>query len=178
MPKIFDAATPFPDVQTIFDSLDDYLAYRYVDLQYKERYLPFNILIRLVGHTLQDPALVSETVKYGVPSDVSCPCRNLHMVSLSLTHFDTANSSAIGSTKKPGRPHLTRWYNHVESLPIPKAALESINKAKNDLEKSKKVKRMETVEVVLPNAVPGKVVVRFGESGSCSAVMSACEWGK
>lgn len=32
------------------------------------------------------------------------------------------------------------------------------------MDKGKKAKRTESVDVVLPNAVPGKVVVRFGES--------------
>jgi glutamyl-tRNA synthetase len=64
--------------------------------------------------------------------------------------------------KKPGRPHLARWYSHVETLPIPKSALESFLKAKIEMEKGKKAKRTESVDVVLPNAVPGKVVVRFG----------------
>ena len=66
--------------------------------------------------------------------------------------------------KKPGRPHLARWYSHVETLPIPRAALESFTKAKSDMERGKKAKRTESVDVVLPNAVPGKVVVRFGQS--------------
>jgi hypothetical protein len=34
------------------------------------------------------------------------------------------------------------------------------------MEKGKKAKRTEVVDVVLPNAVPGKVVVRFGELSS------------
>lgn len=74
----------------------------------------------------------------------------------------TGNGSALGAIKKPGRPHLARWYNHVEALPIPKAALDSATEAKRDLEKGKKAKRTESVDVVLPNAVPGKVVLRFG----------------
>lgn len=65
--------------------------------------------------------------------------------------------------KKPGRPHLSRWMSHVETLDVPRQALESFMKARSDLDKGKKAKRMETVEVVLPNAVKGKVVVRFGE---------------
>lgn len=76
----------------------------------------------------------------------------------------TANTSAIAIAKKPGRPHLTRWYTHVETLPVPKGALDSYNKARVDHDKGKKLKRTETVEVVLPNAVKGKVVVRFGKS--------------
>ncbi len=75
----------------------------------------------------------------------------------------TGNSSAIGAIKKPGRPHLSRWFNHVETLPIPRSALDSAVEAKKDVEKGKKAKRTESVDVVLPNAVPGKVVVRFGE---------------
>lgn len=75
----------------------------------------------------------------------------------------SANTSAIAIAKKPGRPHLTRWYTHVETLPVPKGALDSYNKAKIDHDKGKKRKRTETVEVVLPNAVKGKVVVRFGQ---------------
>ena len=31
------------------------------------------------------------------------------------------------------------------------------------MDKGRKAKRTESVDVVLPNAVPGKVVVRFGE---------------
>jgi glutamyl-tRNA synthetase len=73
------------------------------------------------------------------------------------------NVAAVGSMKKPGRPHLARWYNHVETLPVPRAALESFTKAKSDMERGKKAKRTESVDVVLPNAVPGKVVVRFGK---------------
>ena len=73
------------------------------------------------------------------------------------------NASAVGSMKKPGRPHLARWYTHVETLPVPRAALESFTKAKSDMERGKKAKRVDSVDVVLPNAVPGKVVVRFGE---------------
>jgi glutamyl-tRNA synthetase len=65
--------------------------------------------------------------------------------------------------KKPGRPHLARWYTHIETLPALRSALDSAFKARSDADKGKKVKRMETVEVALPNAVVGKVVVRFGE---------------
>lgn len=74
------------------------------------------------------------------------------------------NSSAVGAIKKPGRPHLARWWNHVEALDVPKKAIESSNEAKKDWEKHKKVKRTESVEVVLPNATVGKVVLRFGKS--------------
>lgn len=74
-----------------------------------------------------------------------------------------ANTPAMGSLKKPGRPHLARWYTHVETLPVPKSALESAAKAKSDMERGKKAKRVESVDVVLPNAIPGKVVVRFGK---------------
>ena len=44
--------------------------------------------------------------------------------------------------------------------------MESFFEARKEMEKTKKVKRTETVEVVLPNAVPGKVVVRFGQSAA------------
>lgn len=70
----------------------------------------------------------------------------------------------MGSLKKPGRPHLARWYYHVETLPIPRSALDKYTKAKSEMERGKKAKRTESVDVVLPNAIPGKVVVRFGES--------------
>lgn len=81
------------------------------------------------------------------------------------------NVAALGSMKKPGRPHLARWYNHVETLPVPRAALESFTKAKSDMERGKKAKRVESVDVVLPNAVPGKVVVRFGEfTSQCARI--------
>ncbi|KAL0247921.1 glutamate-tRNA ligase [Cryptococcus tetragattii IND107] len=76
------------------------------------------------------------------------------------------NNSAIGSIKKPGRPHLQRWFNHVETLDVPKAALESYRQAKSEMEKGKKTKRLESVDVVLPNAVKGKVVVRFAPEPS------------
>lgn len=59
---------------------------------------------------------------------------------------------------------MGRWYSHVETLPVPKGALESFVKAKTEMERGKKAKRIESVDVVLPNAVPGKVVVRFGQS--------------
>lgn len=65
--------------------------------------------------------------------------------------------------KKPGRPHLARWFNHVETQTVPRTALESAAKAKADADKGKKAKRTETVEVSLVNAIPGKVVVRFGQ---------------
>ena len=84
-------------------------------------------------------------------------------------HLHVGNSTAAGGIRKPGRPHLLRWYSHVESLDIPRSILDSLNKAKVEAEKAKKVKRTETVEVVLPNAVPGKVVVRFGSSLSIFA---------
>ena len=74
-----------------------------------------------------------------------------------------ANNSAIGSIRKPGRPHLSRWFSHIESLAVPRHALDSWTKARGDAEKARKVKRVESVEVVLPNAIPGKVVVRFGK---------------
>lgn len=35
-------------------------------------------------------------------------------------------------------------------------------KARSNMDKGKKVKRAEVIEAELPNAVPGKVVVRFG----------------
>ncbi|OCF43000.1 glutamate-tRNA ligase [Kwoniella heveanensis CBS 569] len=76
------------------------------------------------------------------------------------------NSSAIGSIKKPGRPHLARWFNHVETLPVPIAALEAFRQARSEMDKGKKIKRLETVDVVLPNAVKGKVVVRFAPEPS------------
>jgi hypothetical protein len=47
---------------------------------------------------------------------------------------------------------------------LAKNAIEGFREAWKDFEKGKKAKRTETVDVVLPNAVPGKVVVRFGES--------------
>lgn len=65
--------------------------------------------------------------------------------------------------KRPGRPHLSRWAAHADTVPAIKTALEQAFKARSDLEKGKKAKRTEVVDVVLPNAVPGKVVVRFGE---------------
>jgi glutamyl-tRNA synthetase len=40
--------------------------------------------------------------------------------------------------------------------------LEDVLNAKRDMDKGKKAKRTESVDVVLPNAVMGKVVVRFG----------------
>ncbi|WRT69194.1 glutamate-tRNA ligase [Kwoniella shivajii] len=76
------------------------------------------------------------------------------------------NNSAIGSIKKPGRPHLSRWFNHVESLSVPQNALKSFQQAKSEMDKGKKTKRLETVDVVLPNAVKGKVVVRFAPEPS------------
>lgn len=45
---------------------------------------------------------------------------------------------------------------------MPKAALESHRQAKSEMEKGKKTKRLESIDVVLPNAIKGKVVVRFG----------------
>jgi glutamyl-tRNA synthetase len=86
-----------------------------------------------------------------------------------------ANASAVGSMKKPGRPHLARWFTHAETLPIPRGALESFVKARTDLEKGKKAKRIESVDVVLPNAVPGKVVVRFGQSSSHTPISSCAD---
>ncbi|KAK4688358.1 hypothetical protein P7C73_g1752, partial [Tremellales sp. Uapishka_1] len=77
-----------------------------------------------------------------------------------------SNNSALGSMKKPGRPHLARWFNHIEALPVCKGVMDSLYKAKSGADKDKKVKRMETVEVVLPNAVQGKVVVRFAPEPS------------
>lgn len=65
--------------------------------------------------------------------------------------------------KKPGRPHLSRWFNHVETQHVPRTVLEMAAKSRADMDKGKKAKRTETVDVVLPNAIPGKVVVRFGE---------------
>lgn len=32
MPTVFESNTPFKDIQAILDALDDYLAYRYVQL--------------------------------------------------------------------------------------------------------------------------------------------------
>ncbi|EJT50244.1 glutamate-tRNA ligase [Trichosporon asahii var. asahii CBS 2479] len=68
--------------------------------------------------------------------------------------------------RKPGRPHLLRWYNQVESLPILKKLLESFTKARSDADKARKNKRTEHIEAELPNAVPGKVVVRFAPEPS------------
>ncbi|WWC72977.1 glutamate-tRNA ligase [Kwoniella pini CBS 10737] len=76
------------------------------------------------------------------------------------------NNSAIGSIKKPGRPHLTRWFNHVETLSVPQNALKTFQQARSEMDKGKKTKRLETVDVVLPNAVKGKVVVRFAPEPS------------
>lgn len=90
--------------------------------------------------------------------------RSMYMQMVDLQWVDGAgNTPATGSIKKPGRPHLARWFNHVESLSVPRTVLDSVNKARADLEKGKKAKRTESVDVVLPNAVPGKVVVRFGK---------------
>ncbi|ORY33131.1 tRNA synthetases class I, catalytic domain-domain-containing protein [Naematelia encephala] len=77
-----------------------------------------------------------------------------------------SNTPALGAIKKPGRPHISRWFAHVEALAVPKQASEMAFEAKRDLEKGKKAKRVESVEVVLPNAVPGKVVVRFAPEPS------------
>ena len=93
------------------------------------------------------------------------------LIGLSYIHYANAfdhlaNTSALGAVKKPGRPHLLRWFTHVETLPAPRTAVESYTEAKRDLDKGKKAKRVESVDVVLPNAVPGKVVVRFGELSS------------
>ncbi|KAK6906152.1 glutamate-tRNA ligase [Kwoniella mangroviensis CBS 8507] len=76
------------------------------------------------------------------------------------------NTSAIGSIKKPGRPHLARWFNHVETLSVPQNALKTFQQARSEMDKGKKTKRLETVDVVLPNAVKGKVVVRFAPEPS------------
>ena len=65
--------------------------------------------------------------------------------------------------RKPGRPHLSRWAAFADTVPAIKTAVDQASKARSDLEKGKKAKRTEVVDVVLPNAVPGKVVVRFGE---------------
>lgn len=65
--------------------------------------------------------------------------------------------------KKPGRPHLARWYNHVETQDVPRTALEMAFKARVEMDKGKKAKSTESVDVTLVNAIPGKVVVRFGE---------------
>ncbi|ODN81138.1 glutamate-tRNA ligase [Cryptococcus amylolentus CBS 6039] len=76
------------------------------------------------------------------------------------------NNSAIGSIKKPGRPHLQRWFTHVETLDVPQQSLKTFSQAKSEQEKGKKTKRLESVDVVLPNAVKGKVVVRFAPEPS------------
>jgi hypothetical protein len=118
----------------------------------------------LTAPTLPDPVSASETASCGVPSEV----RRLSHKSTCADDLYAGNNSALGAIKKPGRPHITRWWTHVESLPVPKKAIESFNDARKEMEKSKKQKRTETVEVVLPNAVVGKVVVRFGASASRS----------
>jgi glutamyl-tRNA synthetase len=65
--------------------------------------------------------------------------------------------------KKPGRPHLARWFNHVEMLDIPRSATDMVMKARADKDKGVKAKRTEAVDVALVNATVGKVVVRFGK---------------
>ncbi|KAL7421275.1 glutamate--tRNA ligase [Cryptotrichosporon argae] len=77
-----------------------------------------------------------------------------------------SNASAAGSIKKPGRPHLLRWWNHVDQHSACRAALAAMAKAKSEVDKGKKAKRTETIEIVLPNAVQGKVVVRFAPEPS------------
>lgn len=77
-----------------------------------------------------------------------------------------SNKSAAGSVKIPGRPHLARWYTQFETQDLPKNIAESFNKARSDMDKGKKVKRQEVIEAVLPNAVEGKVVVRFAPEPS------------
>ncbi|WOO84936.1 putative glutamate--tRNA ligase, cytoplasmic [Vanrija pseudolonga] len=77
-----------------------------------------------------------------------------------------SNSSAAGSIKRPGRPHLLRWYTQVETLPIPRQLLDSFNKARSDADKNKKVKRTEVVEAELPNVGKEGVVVRFAPEPS------------
>ena len=59
-----------------------------------------------------------------------------------------------------------------------KKAMEQFNKARTEMEKSKKQKRTESVEVVLPNATVGKVVVRFGQCtlGASRCVVRPCWW--
>ncbi|WVQ77833.1 hypothetical protein IAR50_007527 [Cryptococcus sp. DSM 104548] len=61
------------------------------------------------------------------------------------------NNFAIGTIKKPGRPHLQRWFTHVETLDVPQQALRTFS---------------QSVDVVLPNVVKGKVVVRFAPEPS------------
>jgi glutamyl-tRNA synthetase len=83
-----------------------------------------------------------------------------------------SNASASGSVRKPGRPHILRWYTQVETTPIAKGLLESWVKARSNADKSRKVKREEGhIEAELKNAVPGKVVVRFG---ALTEVLSSC----
>lgn len=73
---------------------------------------------------------------------------------------------------------MLRWWSHIETLPLTKKAIESFNDARKEMERSKKVKRTESVEVVLPNAVVGKVVVRFGTSYSTGTAPFHRNWIK
>lgn len=97
--------------------------------------------------------LVTTTLCFGVPFAVGVLCNSADIL---------ANASAAGSIKKPGRPHLLRWYTQVEAQDAPRQLLESFAKARSSADKGRKEKRTETIEAVLPNAVEGKVVVRFG----------------
>ena len=63
---------------------------------------------------------------------------------------------------KSGAPlgeFLTRWYNHISSLEYVQVALEELEKARQDVNKSKKDQG--SFDIGLKDAVPGQVVTRF-----------------
>lgn len=79
-----------------------------------------------------------------------------------------ASLKAIGVLKQNRHVHLTRWYNYIEALPATQDIVTGLFNSKNQTAKNAKAetKKAGTVEAELPNAVEGKVTLRFAPEPS------------
>lgn len=79
-----------------------------------------------------------------------------------------ASLKALGVLKQNKHVHLTRWYNYIDALPATQEIVTGLFNSKSQTAKSAKAetKKAGTVEAELPNAVEGKVTVRFAPEPS------------
>lgn len=93
--------TPFVELDPLLNSYDDFLALRYVSCTGSANLSTYFSSSYAFG--------LADAQVYG-----------------SLR----SNVAALGALKREGRPHLARWWKHVETLPVPQAHVASFNAAR------------------------------------------------
>lgn len=83
---------------------------------------------------------------------------DISSVDLAIWGACKGSGQVLAALKRGQHPHLSRFYAHVEKLPIPQQVLNSVNSARQ-----KKTGKVTTSGFILdlPNAEMGKVVTRF-----------------